>query len=74
MMLPRAAGHEPVVVRLTAITHAVEQVNLYEFRPVSGAPEPKEIAGVWVRGLKLLTLRDYHVGERAATLRLFRAR
>ncbi len=39
---------KPVAMRLTAITYAAEHVNLYEFRPVSGAFVPHFTAGAHV--------------------------
>ena len=44
----RRVGVEPVAMRLTAIRYAAEQVHLYEFRPVSGAPVPRFTAGAHV--------------------------
>ena len=39
---------KPVAMRLTTITYAAEHVNLYEFRPVSGASVPRFTAGAHV--------------------------
>ena len=44
----KAAASEPVDMRLVAIRYAAEQVHLYEFRPVSGAPVPRFTAGAHV--------------------------
>lgn len=48
MTLDKAAASDPVAMRLTAITYAAEQVNLYEFRPVSGGPVARFTAGAHV--------------------------
>lgn len=44
----KAVTSAPVAMRLTAITYAAEQVNLYELRPVSGEPVPDFTAGAHV--------------------------
>src|SRR5258706_5684189 len=48
MTLGTAADSKTVAMRLAAITCAAEQVNLYEFRPVSGAPVSRFTAGAHV--------------------------
>src|SRR5258708_35465658 len=48
MTLGKAADPKTVAMRLAAITCAAEQVNLYEFRPVSGAPVSRFTAGAHV--------------------------
>jgi tetrachlorobenzoquinone reductase len=44
----RLAAAEPVAMRLAAIRYAAEQINLYEFRPVSGEPVRRFTAGAHV--------------------------
>lgn len=44
----RGAVAEPAAMRLTAIRYGADQVHLYEFRPVSGAPVPRFTAGAHV--------------------------
>ncbi|HTG25241.1 MAG TPA: PDR/VanB family oxidoreductase [Reyranella sp.] len=48
MTLGTAADSKTVAMRLAAITCAAEQVNLYEFRPVSGTPVSRFTAGAHV--------------------------
>ena len=48
MTLGTAANSKTVAMRLAAITCAAEQVNLYEFRPVSGDPVSRFNAGAHV--------------------------
>jgi vanillate O-demethylase ferredoxin subunit len=48
MTLDKGAASEPVAMRLTTITYAADQVNLYEFRPVSGGPVARFTAGAHV--------------------------
>jgi tetrachlorobenzoquinone reductase len=48
MSLDKVAASATIAMRLTGISYAAEQVHLYEFRPVSGAPVPRFTAGAHV--------------------------
>jgi len=48
MSLDKVDAAGTIAMRLTGITYAADQVHLYEFRPVSGAPVPRFTAGAHV--------------------------